>query len=969
MPKRKPHSRKKAIRISGARQHNLKNIDVEIPRDQLIVITGPSGSGKSSLAFDTLYAEGQRRYVESLSTYARQFVDQMDKPDVDSIDGLSPAIAIEQRSANPSPRSTVATMTEIYDYLRIIYATAGQPHDPQSGAPLSRTTRQEMVNYLLSLPEGTRLQILAPTIVNHDDDLESIVAKLRKEGFVRGRLNGEVLDLESFQPGKTKQAPSFDLIVDRLTIRPDTKSRLFDSIDTALKWSHPRTLFLTRSPESDAWLEHAFTTTFSNPETGFTMPDLTPRHFSFNARSGACPACHGIGSEMQCDPDLIVPDTSKSIREGAVKTWWAKNKKLKAGHDRRIHALVSHFAIDDSQSFSSLSKAFHDALFYGTGDTAVKTGWKTGPNTRSIEKPFEGLVHEARRLYESSKSQFTKRNVARFMKAMPCRDCKGKRLKPEILLVTLTGPKNQELGIHEITALSVSEMIPFIEGLKLPSNREEVLAPVLNEIAKRLDFLQKVGVAYLTLDRKAHTLSGGEAQRIRLATQIGSALSGVLYVLDEPSIGLHQCDHEKLLATLESLRDLGNTVVVVEHDPDTMRRADHIIDLGPGAGPLGGEIIAEGPPSKIEANDASVTGAFLAARRTLDPPRQSLTGSPKPNLFDAGQITICGARENNLQNIDASIPLSSFVCVTGPSGSGKSTLIDTILRREIFRRLYGAKDSPGAHDTITGLEAIDKAIVIDQSPIGRSPRSNPVTYIGAFAPIREILSQTPLARKRGYAPGRFSFNVAGGRCEACQGAGSIHLDMHFLEDTYVTCEACGGSRYQSETLDVTYRGLNVAEILDLSIEEATRFFSRVPKIHAKLTPLNEVGLGYLKLGQAATTLSGGEAQRVKLAAELAKRATGNTLYLLDEPTTGLHFSDIETLLGVLFRLRDSGNSIVVIEHNLDVIKCADWILDLGPSGGPDGGSIVAAGTPRSLADHSRSITGRFLGPLLNKMPR
>ncbi|MEM7143969.1 MAG: excinuclease ABC subunit UvrA [Verrucomicrobiota bacterium] len=966
--KHQPHL--DSIQIRGARQHNLKNIDVDIPRNQLVVITGPSGSGKSSLAFDTLYAEGQRRYVESLSTYARQFVDQMDKPSVDSISGLSPAIAIEQRSSNPNPRSTVATMTEIYDYLRILYATAGLPHDPGSGTPLSRTTKQEMIDFLFTFPEGTRVQILAPNAVPSEKDASAALAKLQKEGFVRARIDGEIVDLESFSPPNKKKIPRIDLIVDRISLRADSKSRLFDSIETALNWSQPRVLFLTQEPDAKNWNEHPFTTTFSNPETGFTMPDLTPRHFSFNARAGACPACHGIGSEMQCDPNLLVPDPSKSLKEGAVKTWWASNKKLKAGHDRRLAALVAHFNADESAPFASLPAGFRDALFYGTGDTPIKTGWKTGPNTRSVEKPFEGLVNEAQRLYETSKSQFTKRNVARYMNALECEACHGQRLKPEILLVTLLGPKKQELGIHELTALSIAEIIPFIQGLKLPANRHEILAPVLEEISKRIAFLEKVGVGYLTLDRKAHTLSGGEAQRIRLATQIGSALSGVLYVLDEPSIGLHQSDNDKLLKTLENLRDLGNTVIVVEHDADTMRHADHLIDLGPGAGPLGGQIIAEGSPEKIAGDDKSLTGAFLSGKKNLSPPTsQNQPRAKDQNLFDSGQITIRGAKENNLQNIDVSIPLGSLVCVTGPSGSGKSTLIDSILRRELFQRLYSAKDTPGAHDEIAGLDQLDKAIVIDQSPIGRSPRSNPVTYVGAFSPIRDLLSQTQLARTRGYPPGRFSFNVAGGRCEACQGAGSIHLDMHFLEDAYVTCETCHGSRFQSETLDVTYRGKNVAAILDLTVNEATKFFKRIPKVHSKLTPLMDVGLGYLKLGQAATTLSGGEAQRIKLASELGKRATGKTVYLLDEPTTGLHFADIETLLEVLFRLRDSGNSIIVIEHNLDVIKCADWVIDLGPGGGPRGGKVVAQGSPISIAENSDSLTGQYLAPLIKKLSR
>ncbi len=956
-----------SIQIVGARQHNLKNIDVTIPRDQLVVITGLSGSGKSSLAFNTLYAEGQRRYVESLSAYARQFIDRLEKPEVDFIEGLSPAIAIQQRSANPNPRSTVATTTEIHDYLRVLYAALGQPHDPSTGAPLHKTTPQEIVDIILHNPESTRVVILAPNVRMEEEDPSKIFADLLKQGFVRARVDGEIIDLEQPPAWSGDSAPVIDLVIDRITVRDDVRSRLFDSIETALRWTPPHVHFLLQSPDEKEWRLEKFTTTYSNPHTGFTMPALTPKHFSFNSHLGACPRCHGLGSEMVCDPALLVPDDSKSLDEGAVKSWWAQNKKLKAGQDRQIHALVRHYGIDRTIPFAELPDEFRQALFHGTGTTPIKSGWKTSGTTRSLAKPFEGLAAQCERLFETSESEFTKRNVTRFMNPVPCTRCQGKRLREEILAVTL-GDKDP-INIQEFTARSIEEAHAWLSRLKLKKTRETIVRPLREELLKRLGFLIEVGLGYLTLDRRTGTLSGGEAQRIRLATQIGSALAGVLYVLDEPTIGLHPTDNAKLIVTLKQLRDLGNSVVVVEHDEETIRAADLILDLGPGAGPHGGEIVAQGTAAQLEKNSDSPTGAFLAGKRAIAPPPQRIVppkrragGSRKPeaDLLETGWLTVLGAEENNLRKIAVSFPLGCLVCVTGVSGSGKSTLVDLILRRALFRHLHGSKETPGAHESIEGLGQIDKAIVIDQSPLGRSPRSNPVSYVGAFAPIRDLFSQLPAARARGYKSGRFSFNVAGGRCDTCQGAGSIRIDMHFLTDVYVTCEACNGTRYQREILDILYKGLHIADVLNLTVSEAAEFFRRVPAIAAKLDLLEETGLGYLKLGQSATTLSGGEAQRVKLASELSKKATGRTLYILDEPTTGLHFADVDTLLKVFYRLRDAGNSLIVIEHSIDVVKCADWVIDLGPGGGPDGGKVVAEGPPAAIAAAEDSATGRYL---------
>ncbi|MBL9154259.1 MAG: excinuclease ABC subunit UvrA [Verrucomicrobiales bacterium] len=933
------------IKIIGARQHNLKNLSVEIPRNRFVVITGVSGSGKSSLAFDTLYAEGQRRYVESLSAYARQFLDQLEKPDVDFIEGLTPAIAIEQRGAQTNPRSTIATTTEIYDYLRILYAAIGRPHDPETGVPLTRHTVHDVVEALTALPDRTKLLLLAPIPPDEARPLPDFLDRIKKQGFLRVRLDGEIVEIDGDLPDfpASKAPASVEIVVDRLVIRDDIRSRLADSIETALRWSHSRVSALVQPPDADGWERHDYTTTYTNPETGYSLPVLTPRHFSFNSHLGACPDCHGLGAKLAPDPELFVPDPGLSLADGGVKTWWTGSKLKKGYHQHAILGLAKHFNVDPALPLRDLPREFKRALFYG--DAGAK---------------FEGLSVQAQRLHDTSKSEMTKRNVRRFMAPRPCKTCDGRRLKPEILAVTLPHASSP-LSIEGFTRLSIADAAAWLDGIALTTQQTGYAGDVIQEVRKRLRFLLEVGLGYLTLDRESGTLSGGESQRIRLATQLGAGLAGVLYVLDEPSIGLHQRDNERLIATLKDLRDLGNTVIVVEHDEDTILAADWVLDLGPGAGPEGGHLLAQGTPGEIRADPASLTGRWLSGASRIPLPGRQI-------LADASRhcLTVRGAREHNLQGIDASFPLGAFTCVTGVSGSGKSTLIDDILRRALARHFNHAKDVPGAHDTIEGLEHLDKLIVIDQSPIGRSPRSNPATYIGVFSPIRDLFAQLPASRARGYESGRFSFNVAGGRCEACQGDGLIRIDMHFLGDVYVTCEACNGRRYNRETLDITYRGKNIADVLDMTVSEAATFFQKIPAIYQKLRALREVGLGYVKLGQSATTLSGGEAQRIKLAAELGKTATGRTLYLLDEPTTGLHFSDVATLLDVFYRLRDQGNTLIVIEHHLDVIKCADWIVDLGPDGGQHGGRIVATGTPEQIAAHPASLTGRYLAPVLKK---
>jgi excinuclease ABC subunit A len=969
------------IKISGARQHNLKNLHVEIPREKLVVITGLSGSGKSSLAFDTLYAEGQRRYVESLSAYARQFLDQMEKPNVDFIQGLSPAIAIEQRSAGANPRSTIATTTEIYDYLRVLFSAVGQPHDPLTGQPLSRKTPQQIVDQILAYEPGSKIIVLAPLIENQPGEFRDVMEKIKREGFVRARIDGQITELDRREPIRLskKSRHTIDAVVDRLVMRDGIRVRLTDSIETALKWGGNKLSILrstgrtsnaelrkpsragssTSNIESEEWEEVRYSTEYGNAETGFTLAELTPKHFSFNSHLGACPACHGLGTQLVCDPDLMIPDPGRTLAEGAITPWRRGTKRMQAYYRHLQKALVKHFHVDEDVPFRDLPAQFKQALYFGTNGTPIEIGF-SDDGEQKVAKPFEGLVPQMQRLYEQTQSEFTRNRIRSFMTREPCKVCNGARLKPEVLAVTIKDRHGRELNIHQFSELTIEAAAQFIGALELTAQQQTIVTDVVREIQSRLQFLVEVGLGYLTLNRQSGTLSGGEAQRIRLATQIGSGLAGVLYILDEPSIGLHQRDNARLLGTLWRLRDLGNSVIVVEHDEETIRAADHIIDLGPGAGPRGGEIVAQGKLNDILRAKNSLTGDYLSGRARIAIPRQRV--QPRSD----GWLTVVGATENNLKKIDASFPLGCLTCVTGVSGSGKSTLVDDILRRALFRRFYNAKEKPGTHRALRGVEQIDKAIVIDQSAIGRTPRSNPVTYTGAFTPIRELFAQLPAARVRGYDAGRFSFNVKGGRCENCEGGGLIKIEMHFLPDVYVECEVCRGKRYNRETLEITYKGKNIADVLDLTVDEAARFFRNVPSISEKLNSLLDVGLGYLRLGQAGTTLSGGEAQRVKLATELAKKATGRTLYILDEPTTGLHFADIEKLLQVLMKLRNAGNTVIVIEHNLEMIKCADWIIDLGPEGGEGGGDLVGAGTPEEIAYVPQSHTGKYLQRILQK---
>jgi excinuclease ABC subunit A len=976
------------IKISGARQHNLKNLHVEIPREKLVVITGLSGSGKSSLAFDTLYAEGQRRYVESLSAYARQFLDQMEKPNVDFIQGLSPAIAIEQRSAGANPRSTIATTTEIYDYLRVLFSAVGQPHDPLTGRPLSRQTPQQIVDQILAYEAGSKIIVVAPLIENQLGEFRDVIEKLKREGFVRARIDAQLMELDRPEPIRLNKnrRHTIEAVIDRLFIREGIRVRLTDSIETALKLGGNRVVVLRerhgdkamekRSNEqrntptlqhsitpAAAWEELRYSTDYGNAETGFTLSDLTPRHFSFNSHLGACPACHGLGTQLVCDPDLMISDPGRTLAEGAITPWRRGTKRMQAYYRHLQKALVRHFHVDEDVPFSDLPEQFKQALYFGTDGTPIEMSFSEN-GQQKVAKPFEGLVPQMQRLYEETQSEFTRNRIRSFMTREPCKVCNRARLKPEILAVTIKDRNQRELNIHQFSELTIEAAARFISDLELTPQQQTIVSDVMREIQSRLQFLIEVGLGYLTLNRQSGTLSGGEAQRIRLATQIGSGLAGVLYILDEPSIGLHQRDNGQLLGTLRRLRDLGNSVIVVEHDEETIRAADHIIDLGPGAGPRGGEIVAQGKLNDIVSTKNSLTGDYLSRRARISVPKQRV--KPRPRNQSEGWLTLVGATENNLKDITVSFPLGCLTCVTGVSGSGKSTLVDDILRRALFRRFYNAKEKPGAHRAIRGVEQIDKAIVIDQSAIGRTPRSNPVTYTGAFTPIRELFSQLPVARVRGYDAGRFSFNVKGGRCENCEGGGLIKIEMHFLPDVYVECEVCHGQRYNRETLEITYKGKNIADVLDMTVDEAARFFRNVPSISEKLNSLLDVGLGYLRLGQAGTTLSGGEAQRVKLATELAKKATGRTLYILDEPTTGLHFADIEKLLQVLMKLRNAGNTVIVIEHNLEMIKCADWIIDLGPEGGEGGGDLVGAGSPEEIAALPVSHTGRYLQSMLEK---
>ncbi|MFY9196594.1 MAG: excinuclease ABC subunit UvrA [Bacillota bacterium] len=936
------------IVIKGARQHNLKNIDVKIPRDKLVVITGISGSGKSSLAFDTIYAEGQRRYVESLSAYARQFLGQMDKPDVDYIEGLSPAIAIDQKSGSKNPRSTVGTVTEIYDYLRLLFARIGKPHCPKCGLPITQQTVQQIVDQVMSLEKGTRVQVLAPVIRGKKGEHKKVLDDIRKEGFTRVRVNGEVFRVdEDIQLDRYKMH-TVEIVVDRLAIRDGIEQRLADSIELAMRHSSGIVVINVVDKE-----DLVFSERFACPECGISFEELTPRMFSFNSPYGACPECAGLGSKEEIDPELVL-DLDKSIMEGALIPWRRSFDGTRSDFfANRVVKVCERFGIDINVPVRSLPPEHLDILLYGVGNERFKFGYHNFAGDWVLrEAGYDGLIPYRERKYNEVRTQGVRDEIEDFITTRTCPSCKGARLRPESLAVTVGGK-----SIMEITALSCKDARDFFDNLQLTERERAIAAQILKEIRERLGFLVNVGLDYLTLDRSAGTLAGGEAQRIRLATQIGSSLVGVLYILDEPSIGLHQRDNNRLISTLKSLRDLGNTVIVVEHDEETIRSADHIIDVGPGAGAEGGYVVASGTVEEIMSCKDSVTGRYLSGKEKIPVPVQRRTGNGK-------SLLIRGAREHNLKGIDVEIPLGLFVCVTGVSGSGKSTLINEILYKRLAHELNRAGDKPGAHDGLVGIEHLDRVINVDQSPIGRTPRSNPATYTGTFDFIRQTFALTPEARARGYRPGRFSFNVKGGRCEACRGDGIIKIEMHFLPDVYVPCEVCRGKRYNRETLEVKYKGKTIADVLDMRVDEALEFFRNIPRIRRKLETLYDVGLGYIKLGQPATTLSGGEAQRVKLATELSRRSNGRTLYILDEPTTGLHFADIHKLLDVLGRLVDDGDTVLVIEHNLDVIKTADYIIDLGPEGGERGGRIVACGTPEEVAQVDASYTGQFLRKVL-----
>ncbi len=941
------------IVIAGAREHNLRNITVRIPRNQLTVITGLSGSGKSSLAFDTLYAEGQRRYVESLSAYARQFLEQMRKPEVDYIEGLSPAIAIEQRTAGSNPRSIVATSTEIYDYLRLLYAHVGHQHCPGCGKIVARQSAQEIVERLLQLPARTPVALLAPLTRARKGRHEAVLDAARRQGFVRVRLNGVMVDLDHVPAMDARKKYSVDLVVDRLVITNLIRSRLTDSTELALRHGNGVMLALHQGG-SGQWHETLFSEKQACPTCGISFETLTPRHFSFNSPYGACPVCMGLGMRMVFDERLVVPNRDLSIEKGAIHAWRRGGRRLIIYYNGLLRAVAAHYGFSLDTPLKNLPETAQKILLHGSGDEKINFGfWRRGAWRRQ-ERVFEGILPNLARRYAETESEFTKKRLQQYMSRLPCEECKGTRLKAEARACLVDGK-----SIVDVCRMSVRSAHAFFEKLALSAQEEQIAREVIKEIRARLGFLENVGLSYLTLDRESGTLSGGEAQRIRLATQIGSGLVGVLYVLDEPSIGLHHRDNERLIRTLQNLRDLGNSVVVVEHDEDTIRRADYVVDLGPGAGPQGGNVIFAGPTGDLLRDSASLTAQYLNRQLMIETPAQRKAPS-------GGFLTICDARENNLKNITVGIPLGLLVCITGVSGSGKSTLLDNILRRALFRAFYGSKEPPGRHREIKGIEQLDKVVVIDQTPIGRTPRSNPATYTGAFTLIRQLFAGLPASKVRGYGQGRYSFNVKGGRCETCRGDGILRMEMHFLPDVYVPCEQCQGRRYNNETLEIRYNGKNIAEVLAMTVEEALEFFSRVPALRQKMQTLSEVGLGYVQLGQSATTLSGGEAQRLKLSDELSRKATGKTIYLLDEPTTGLHFADIQKLLAVLFRLRDSGNSVVVIEHNFEVIKTADYIIDLGPEGGDGGGEVVMAGTPEELAACERSWTGRFLGRFLSQ---
>ena len=960
---------RKTIHVRGAREHNLKNVDIEIPRDSLIVFTGLSGSGKSSLAFDTIYAEGQRRYVESLSAYARQFLEMMQKPDVDHIDGLSPAISIEQKTTSKNPRSTVGTVTEIYDYLRLLFARVGVPYSPATGLPIESQTISQMVDRVMALPEGTRLYLLAPIVRGRKGEYRKELIELQKKGFQRVKINGEFYEIPDAPKLDKKFKHDIDVVVDRVVVKGDLATRLADSLETALKLADGLAIAeyadkpLAKSKtdganksKNDTHERVIFSQKFACPVSGFTIDEIEPRLFSFNAPAGACPKCDGLGTELKFEADLVVPDASLSLKGGAI--WpWAKTGNTSPYYEQTLQALALHYKFSMTTPWEKLPERIRTILMHGSGEDEITFIYEDGTRQYRTEKAFEGVIGNIERRWRETDSDWVREELSRYQGAHPCEACGGYRLKPQSLCVKIGGKHIGEVGHLSIRQANVW----FAEvPATFTKQQNEIATRILKEIRERLKFLDDVGLDYLTLSRASSTLSGGESQRIRLASQIGSGLTGVLYVLDEPSIGLHQRDNARLLVTLKHLRDLGNTVLVVEHDEDAIMQADYVVDIGPGAGIHGGEIVSHGTPEDVMNDPASLTGQYLTGVRQVPLPKQ------RRERQKGKVLKVVGARENNLQNVTTEIPLGLFTCVTGVSGGGKSTLLIDTVFKAAARKLNGARETPGAHDRIEGFEHLDKVIDIDQSPIGRTPRSNPATYTGAFTPMREWYSGLPEAKTRGYGPGRFSFNVKGGRCEACQGDGVIKIEMHFLPDVYVTCDQCKGKRYNRETLDITFREKSIADVLDMTVEEGVGFFAAVPSIRDKLETLHRVGLGYIKIGQQATTLSGGEAQRIKLAKELSRRATGRTLYILDEPTTGLHFHDVAKLHEVLHELADAGNTLAVIEHNLEVIKTADWIIDIGPNGGDGGGKIVAEGTPEDIARVKDSFTGQFLKTLLAK---
>ena len=935
------------IIIHGARAHNLKNIDITIPKNKLVVVTGLSGSGKSSLAFDTLYAEGQRRYVESLSAYARQFLGQMDKPDVDSIDGLSPAISIDQKTTSHNPRSTVGTVTEINDFLRLLWARVGTPICPNDNIPITSQSPEQMVDRVLELPERTRLQILSPVVRDKKGTQKKVFETIKREGFVRVQVDGETYDLDSVPELDKNKKHTINVVIDRIIIKEGIRSRLFDSFESALRLSDGYAIADVIGGDPIPFSEQ-----YACPICGFTVGELEPRLFSFNAPTGACPECEGLGLKLEVDIDLVVPDQTKTLKEGAIVPW---NPISSQYYPQMLEQFCKSVDIDMDTPFNKLSKKQQQQILYGNGETPFHFHYENDfGGIRDVDVPFEGVINNISRRYRETNSDFTREQMRKYMTELPCPVCHGYRLNQRALAVKIDGR-----NIGEVSALSISDSLEFFKNIKLSAQKNEIAKPILKEIIDRLTFMKNVGVEYLTLSRSARTLSGGEAQRIRLATQIGSNLSGVMYVLDEPSIGLHQRDNDRLIESLKAMRDLGNTLIVVEHDEDTMRAADYIVDIGPGAGENGGQVMATGTPKQVMRSRKSLTGQYLSGKKFIPVPHERRIGNGK-------KITITGAAENNLKDITVDFPLGEFICVTGVSGSGKSTLVNMILKRVLAQKLNNNSAKPGKYKSISGVENIEKVINIDQSPIGRTPRSNPATYTGVFDDIRELFAQTNQAKMRGYTKGRFSFNVKGGRCEACRGDGIIKIEMNFLPDVYVPCEVCHGTRYNSETLEVEYKGKNIAEVLNMTVSEALDFFSAIPKIKRKLQTIEDVGLGYVHLGQPATTLSGGEAQRMKLAAELHRQSHGKSFYILDEPTTGLHMDDIKRLLAVLQRLVDAGNTVLVIEHDLDVVKSADWLIDLGPEGGAGGGNVVATGTPEQVAEVKGSYTGKYLKEMLER---